>query len=1093
MIKAFTKFVGGEDGEEKAILLLLGMGFFMGIYTASYEVAAKALFINTLGEQYLDKAFFAAGLMGILSTILFTYVQKRTNFSTLALTNIFLIFVFMGLLRYAFSFDAESLPYFELLPFLLFVMIGPIAAIQYLTFWGLFGRMFNLKQNKRIVGGIDTGQLTATILAFFSIPLLVNFVIDETYDLLFIAAISSFGIFVFVFWIVSTFNVDAATKPSVLAGETEANIKEEDISYVKLWKNPFYRWMSLFLIASMGASVFVDYTFYIAAETMYPDEKDLASFLGFFEAITMIFVFIFQSFFNDRIIEDYGLKFSLRVMPIILLFFTIGIIFTGHIYGYETKTDEYLLFFIFNVMAKLFTSSIKDSLENPAFKLFFLPLSARIRFSAQNMIEGVVNQGAILLAGALQLGLGFLVFIKLIHYSYFVLALAITVIYFAGRVFNEYLKTLKSSLEENKKLLAQQGISEKNEDTSINTIIDEIKTTDQNRVLIALKMIEMVDPLQLEFTLLDQLKSRFKQVRIFAFRKLEEKLMISSLSIIERAAKNEKDEDVKKVANICVKRLQEVADFELTFNTIRPYVRSTNADERLYAARVLAKMEDDQLVPFLKELMRDVNSKVRVAALISAGKTKIPEFWPVLVENLHLAPYENAAASALAVNGETVFPTLDAAFYKTNQYFDTMDRIIQIYGKVAGRLAVELLWKKIEYPDRKIVSEILLSLSYIGFEAKDFQAAKIKLSIENNIGDIAWNLKTMNEIPRETDLDEILLEALKEENEKNYQDIFMFLSMVFDPQNIALVKENIKVGSSESITFAVEMVNIFIDEELKKKLVPLLDDLTVEQKLTRLHNYFPPEHFASYDDLLLQIVNRDYNHINRWTKALALWRLGDIENIEISYDLIANLFNPDPFLKQTAAYIMYKIDKSAYHNHTKRLKPYVKKELDRVILPPIFAMDDDDFHHKQIGIEKAIFLKSILSLSSISGNIITELADNFDELKVKAGQAIISPVQESKPPLYIVFSGKVQMVTSEGSETLLQSKTIFGEKYIVDADKVENTYIAKEDCILLYITKDQLFNQMSKHLQVAEAFIKIINDDLTEEVVHEEVFDSIFA
>jgi AAA family ATP:ADP antiporter len=1092
VVKAFVGFLGGEDGEEKPILLLLGMGFFMGFYTASYEVSATTLFLNALGKEYLSEAFFVAGFLGIFTTILFTFVQKRINFSTLALTNVFLIFCFLCALRYAFSLPTETLQYFNFLPFLLFVMIGPIAAILYLTFWGLFGRMFNLKQNKRIVGGIDTGQLTATIIAFFSIPLLLSFVIGEIYNLLFIAAGSALLIFIFVFLIVRSYNVDAATKVNLLAGE-EQDGERADISYADLFKNPFYKWMSLFLMASMGASIFVDYTFYTAAETMYPAEKDLASFLSFFEATTMIFVFIFQSFFNDKIIEDYGLKFSLRVMPIILLFFTVGVIFTGHVYGYEFKTDEYLLFFIFNVMAKLFIASIKDSLENPAFKLFFLPIPVRIRFSAQNMIEGVVNQIAILLAGALQIGLGFLVFFKLIHYSYFVLGLAVLIIWLAAKVFEEYKKTLKSSLESSKKELVRLGLVSKNEMNTINSILKQLKSDSDVRVMNALKLLEKVDPLQLEFSLLDQLKSRHVSVRKYAYKKLGDSMMFNSFTIVERASRNEQNKEIQKLAFECTEKLKNGHEFELNFNNIRPLVRSINAEDRVYAARLLSKIQDEKLIPFLKELMRDINVNVRKAAIISAGKTRMPELWSILIENLHLPIYSNTASSALTSNGESIFPSIDAAFYKTNQYFDTMDRSIQMYGRVGGRTAAELLWKKIDFPDRKIISELLLSLSYIGFEAKDFQASRIKLGIENDIGDVAWNIKTMDEIERDDQIDEYLFSAFKEENEKNYNDIFMLMSMVYDPENILLVKENIRVGTSESITFAIEMLNLFIDEDLKKKIVPILDDLTEEQRLTRLRNFFPPESFASYGDMLNQIVNRDYNHVNRWTKALALWKIAHLKDTEVGYDLIANLFNPDPFLLEAAALVIYKLDKDAYYQHTKRLIPKVKKDLDRVILPPIFNSEDEEYHQKMIGIEKAIFLKGILVFSEIPGWIITEVAESIQEKFYKKGDIIQSRNNQKQIPLYIVYKGLIESTSAEGEKTKLASKSVFGENYIVEGDSITGEYVALADTTLLELSKDELFDLMSKHIEITEAFIDIINGDIAEEERHEEVFDSIFA
>ena len=1073
MINSFVKFLGGQKGEEKAIMLLLGMGFFMGIYTAAYEVGAKALFINTMGEEYLSLAFFTAGFVGICSTVLFTNVQKRTNFSTLSLTNVFLTFLFMGILRYAFSLDPSTIPYHEFLPFVLFVMIGPIAAVQYLTFWGLFGRIFDLRQSKRIVGGIDTGQLSATILAFFSIPILVNYVIDETYDLLFVAAVASFGIFIFTFWIIRSFNVDAVTKKVALSTD-EANAKEEDIKYSDLLKNQYFKWMSLFLFVSMGASVFVDYTFYTSAEIMYPDEKELASFLSFFEALTMIFVFIFQSFFNDKIIEDYGLKFSLRVMPLILLFFIVGVIFSGHVYGYEIKTDEFLFFFIFNVMAKLFTSSIKDSLENPAFKLFFLPLPVKIRFSAQNMIEGVVNEFAILSAGAVQIALGLLTFFELIHYSYFIVGLAILVIVFAGKVFDEYKKSLKSTLEYQKDQLRQQGLANKNENNTINVLVSEVKEQDPDRVIHAMKLMEKMDPIQLEFTLLDQIKSPYPVVREYSYGRLEERLVFSALSIIERVAKTEKDESVEVVAQSCVSRLREAEQFELSFNNIRPLVRSLNAEERIYASRLLSTTNDEKIVPFLKELLRDINPSVRLAAMVSAGKTRMPELWSILVENLHLPKYSNAASSSLTANGDAVFHTVDTAFYRTGQHFDTMLRVIQVLGRVGGRSATELLWKKIDFPDRKIITELLLSLSYIGFEAKDSQAARIKLAIENDIGDIAWNLKVLDELERDDDIEALIYDAIKEENKQNYSDIFMLLAMVFDSQSIMLVKENIDLGTSESITFAVEMLDLFIDEDLKHKIVPILDDLDNDQRLAKLNNHFPPENFESYRDLLLQIVNRDYNHINRWSKALALWKVGEMEG-EVDFDLIANLFNPDPFLLQTAAAVIYKINKSDYHHHTNRLKPAVKKDLDRSILPPIYTGDDDDYHQKMLMIERAIFLKNVPEFREIPGTVITDFAVSFDEVKLPAGKTLMSEESDGSTPMYVIVSGTVTIEGGELDGMTLGEKSILGQQLIADHDRCDFKVVTQEESVLLLIYKDELFNLMSKHIELVQEMIDVIN------------------
>ena len=57
----------------------------------------------------------------------------------------------------------------------------------------------------------------------------------------------------------------------------------------------------------------------------YPGDEEvkLRSFIGWFNGSILILSFIFQTFFNDRIIANYGLKISLLILPVVLTFFSV--------------------------------------------------------------------------------------------------------------------------------------------------------------------------------------------------------------------------------------------------------------------------------------------------------------------------------------------------------------------------------------------------------------------------------------------------------------------------------------------------------------------------------------------------------------------------------------------------------------------------------------------------------------------------------------------------------------------------------------------------------------------------------------------------
>ena len=1097
MIKAFLQFLGGESGEEKPMLLLLGKGFFMGIFLASFQIGAEEYFLGSMNEldealkdTYLTNSIFVMGFFGIVFTSLFVNLQRRIKFSTLSVTNIFVItLVVVGFRLFYTSLTTvtvlEGLP---LLPFLLFSLVSPITAVTILGFWGIFGRIFNLKQSKRIIGGIDTGQLTATIIAFFSIPALTQLgIIRNNYDLLTMAAVAALGMLGFAILIVQNYNLDKSAKLS-------EGSESQSISYKDIFINPYMRMMSLFIIFSMGASVFMDYTFYDATVTMYSDssEEQLRFFLSFFNGAVMIFSFFIQSFVNDKIINDYGLRIALMVMPLVLLIFVAAAITAGHLGGYEVKTESFIYFFIFTAVGKLFTASLIDALENPAFKMFFLPLDVKIRFDVQTRIEGVISETATLIAGAMQIGLAALVFIKVIHFTYFVVVLGVVVIYFANKLFQQYKITLRNTLEIQKASYKDHSV--KNEINIINALKAETLSNDPDEVVNALKILEKVDPIQLEPTLVTALQSEKRKVRYYAYLRLNDLLCFDKLEELKEEVKFEDDPKLTELAGKVIENLTKAEQYELKFSAIKKLSRSTDASERLLASRLLSKLTQERFVPILMELTKDINPEVRIAAMISAGKLRRPEFWPVFIENLHLATYGNIAMAALVESGEAALPLIDNAFYKTNQYQLTMLRVIQVIGRIGGYRASELLWKKIDYPNKQIVSEILQTLSYLGFEAREFQAARIKLFIDGLIRNITWNLKALEEIPREEKLDRLVRAALEEENKQNYNDIFMLLSMIYDPQSIQLIKDNVDLDTTDSVTFAIEMLDLFIDEELKPTLFAVLEDVKVEDKLAKLHLHYAPENFEDTEDLLLQVLNRDYNFINRWTKAVAVYRLGLYEEKdEVSMGLVANIFNPDRFLLETVFETIYKRDPDEYQSQIRRIAPIVKAEIDRTILPPIFKSEGDFFHQKKSMMERVMFLREMPYFENLNGLILMSIAENCDEVFLEAGVSLIEKGDSGNAPFYVILDGSVTVTYNDESEQQFTHSDVIGEKIILDSSKYDFTAVTNEKSIFLMVRKEEFFDALTIYKDLIFAELNIMGGKVDTTKTEEEVDFSLFG
>ncbi len=441
MLKLVYAALNIRPEEQRRALLLLGFGFFMGIFLATFQLTSETQLITQAGAEedsakLISQGLFAAAFLGVISTALFAFFQNRVSFGIFSIANLVIILVVVITFYVLFKFLPNE--YIKILSFIQFAFLGPVVAVFLLGFWGVFGRLFDLRQSKRIIGGIDTGQLLGAILTFFSIGLGAN--AFETYNLLIVSGISIIGAIVFLVIIVNKYKLGEAA--SGFAQSEQVSIKDMLSSrYVVL--------LALFISFSVFAYLLVENSYLSALSEQYPveEEASLRQFLGWFSGSILVLSIIFQTFFNDRIIAEYGLRVALTILPVILGVLTITLIVVGNLTGQSAAAGVFFTFFLFVSLNKLFITFLRDALENPAFKLYFMTLGNNIRFDIQAKVEGVVVELAKVIVGGLIILLGFLSFFELIHFYYILLFVIVGWIYLAGKLYAEYRNRIRAKLE----------------------------------------------------------------------------------------------------------------------------------------------------------------------------------------------------------------------------------------------------------------------------------------------------------------------------------------------------------------------------------------------------------------------------------------------------------------------------------------------------------------------------------------------------------------------------------------------------------------------------------------------------------------------
>lgn len=1032
---------------------MLCTGFFMGIFIATYQVAADSMFLNRMG-QHLDKAFLIAGAMGMVTTALFSFFQSRIRFTSIALVSVVLILAFTLGTYYFLEFGNPL--WHDYFVFILYVMTGPITAVLLLSFWGVFGRLFNFRQSKRIIGWIDTGQLIAAIITTLVVIPFSSEVVGDTANYLLLCAGS--------ITIVSILLVIIATSfPMVKNDPREMGLTiRKETTWSRLFADKYILLMTFFLLISMITFVLTQYSFQHLVKEQYPDERELTNFTSFFTGAVYGISLIMQTFINHRIITNYGLRISLLVLPVIIAIFASGSILTGSLFGFQKDTSPigFIYFFLFIALSRLFNWVLRDSMENPVFKLFFIPMENRLRFNIQSKIEGMVNEGSRFLGGVIIFSLAFLPSFTVVHISAIILVLSGAYFFIVNKLHAGYRNKIRLKLESPD--LQQQEKLEKGFTKITKSLQDKLLTPYPASAVFSFRLLEKINASRVPSWLNALIRNEDEVIRTFAAEKVNE---LKGLSVSDRYVIRIDPSRVDQAGkNVLSKaELYQILESggEISKSRIRMLTRSSNPDERHYAAELLLHTSREENISYLIELLQDPDPKVRSTAISTSVKKNTGEVIHSVIENLSHPYFSNQAMNALVLMGPVTLPQLDAAFYRTGQSTQLLLKLVQAIGRVGGQRAREILWNKIDYPNKVVVSQVLVSLGECGFKAGVSQITRIKYAIETDIADISWNLSAIQEIGGEGFCEEIKA-SLRYEIQHDIDHIYMLLTMLYDTRSIQLVKENIDTGTPEGITYAIELLDVFLSEQLKQRVIPLLDDLSDGERINRLEYFYPRVKLDS--KLVLKfLINRDFTQSNRWTKACVIFQIGIMRIEDFKLDLIAQLFNPDPLVREVSAWALFQINEKEYQFNTKRLGESTKRDLDQLILKS----------QQMMRFEKVLFFQKIPVFQKVPGVILASIADISQETRLKSGAVVILD-QKGNNNFYILVNGVVDYFYKGELRKQFTEGQFIGEMIGSPTYVNTNLLIARTDVIIIALHKDQFYELIADNVKLADQVLEVI-------------------
>jgi len=1072
--KILINTFGLKQEELNKFLLLFFHSFFVGLFIAFYFVQANSVFIRDYGSEHLPYAYITAGIFGYIISSLYSWFQQRIKSRNLFVSALlFMLIISLSarlLLNYV---DSKYLSFF------VFIWAWPFISLVGIESGGLALRLLNLVQVKRLFGMINMGGVIASILGYLVIPI-ISKVIGSSYNLLFISAGSLIAAIFIVLKIYKKFPEQK---------EKEKISKEKvDTSFKSLIKDKYFRLIFISATISMTVIYVSDFGFLSAIKVqeseLFSKAGSVASFMALVFAGLKIGELII-SYFSSRILVKYGVKLGLIVLPLSITL----IIFISLIVGFTAGAAS-ILFLSLMTLNKSAERIMRRGLDDPSFNILYQPLPGSLQLAVQSKV-GVVMQFAIAIAGALLLGLNLILNLgegfSLEYYPVFFLPFLILWVFVARKLYLAYKHKLREILKE---LTSQRQKETSKYKYGTEVLSKKFKKFNDDVVRLSVTILAETNPGIFEPYASSLLKKNDELINKAILKSIDATWRDRILKQINTQFKDIDDEEIKE----CVDKTKFILDFSDVKNIKEKELpRLLNSDkekDEITLLKYLVKHTDlKNIEEYLIKLFDSKNKTVVISAIKLASAVKTDKFIQKMTEFLNSAEYYHVITAALLDVGEKTLPALDAMYQKTENEKIRL-KIIEIYAKMGSGTAKSLIVKKINDTSRKIQIAVIWALYYCRYQVHENEEEEklIKDKIYFVIENLLRIFVSINDIKDEKNTLKLFL-ALDQERETNYELLFSLLSFLHEPRIINLIRKNI-IG--KNTIYALELIDNFVEPELKPYIIPIFDDISTPQRIKKLSKFFPQEKMT-LSDRLKWLITLDYDKISTWAVAKTLemtervhrsktkseiskeehtfddivpWTtentqkvLKQIRRSELPDEVFLSLFHPEELIYSTAAKIIYNENPQKCFDYLSRMSPE-KENLMKILSDGGTLLED-----------KVKLLRRYQLFFSIPDYLLVDLASIIKVRNLEKNEKIFFNI-EGREHIFILIRGALKADTGKKKE--------FSKKIIITPGmNIESSvkYLkAEKKSVVLTADRYEYFNLLVDNTGILQHIFEIIQN-----------------
>jgi ATP:ADP antiporter, AAA family len=863
----------------------------------------RSKFISNLGADNLPYVLLAAGIIiGILMTGYAWLMSRLPERGGLPMTQAGMAAV---LFLFWFLFQTNA-TWVSVAFYLMALMLGVLLISQ---FWTLANLVYDPRQAKRLFGFIGGG---APLGGIAGSAILQSFTDDiGTTNMLLISGTLMIVCATLVMSIMRRERPQAEPGAAAAAAATEKGVGFTE-AFDLLRKSKHLQIISLVIsFAAVGAAI-IEQQLNMAAEAAKGAQAtdSITVFLASVQLWTSTIGFIIQVWLTSKIHRYLGIGFALMILPVSLGSSGVVMLLNAALWAPG--------------LARVLDQSLRYTVDKTTREILFLPLPGDIKLKAKSFVDVTVDRGAKAFGALLLLILvkpwGFTLDWQ--RLSYASLTMVVLWIFMALRARRGYLLAFRQSIERRDLAPTEMRLSGADLST-VETLVQELAHPDPAKVVYAIDVLESLDKRNLVTPLLlyhespvvraralsalgavrsdiavqwrPQIRRMLSDpdsgVRAAAIRALEA-VSLEDAAAVARPLLSDEDPRIRVTAAVSLAasaRNEDIDAAEATLLELASDPRDTARAVRRDVAAAVRHIANPRFQGLLIPLLYDPAPEVADEAMesVQAGATDDFVFVPTLVALLRNRQLKGRAREALVRYGEPVIDVLAHFMRDADEDIWVRRHIPATLALIPSQKTVDVLVAALDDPDGFLRYKAIAALDRLRaeqpsltFSREPIEALAIKEGRRYfNYLSLYDNLFGKGRLGA----DSLLADSLEQKMTRTKNRIYRLLGLIYPWKDITAAEWTLERGDPRSRASASEYLDNILGGQLRKRIMPVLEDLPRDEKVRR-GNVLLKTRPRDVEETLLQLINDDDQVVAAsaidLARQQAMWSLADdIEHV----------------------------------------------------------------------------------------------------------------------------------------------------------------------------------------------------------------------